>query len=281
MFSSMGTKALGLVCQHQIEVAVDDDSVHLLSIDSSLSKPDGKDALSAVLVALSQLENLVSVQVAGYHTECTSDLPCTLESFQILTQGLSPTTKLVFKQVRFEANDSSGGGGFAEALLDTKYALLELERCQFACEGKCITQHNGQSPFRLVVKESFPCELDKLLFGIRNGSLSHLSICDIKLGSAKEFESMMAIYNAAMNLNWKVIFRGKDHGGIEATEAREKILIFTNVKVHSYSMNQLVEMDDDVLATIFMVSCIASIFLFCFFVFIATSLFPTFPRSLV
>jgi hypothetical protein len=250
MFSSMGTKALGLVHQHQIEVAVDDDSVRLLSVDSG-SKPDGKDALSAVLVALSQLENLVSVQVAGYHTECTSDLPCTLESFQLLTQGLSPTTKLVFKQVRFEANDSSGGGGFAEALLDTKHALLELERCQFACEGKCITQHNGQSPFRLVVKGSFPCELDKLLFGIRNGSLSHLSICDIKLGSGKESESMMAIYNAAMNLNWKVIFRGKDHGGIEATQAREETLIFANVKVHSYSMNQLVEMDDDVLATIF------------------------------
>jgi hypothetical protein len=92
---------------------------------------------------------------------------------------------------------------------------------------------------------------------------------------------MTAIYNAAMNLNWEVIFRGKDHGGIEASEAREKTLIFANVKVHSYSMNQLVEMDDDVLATIFKVSCIAAIFLFCFFVFIATSLFPTFPRSLI
>ncbi len=116
MFSSMGTKALGLVYQHQIEVVVDDVSVHLLSIDSG-SKPDGKDALSAVLVALSQLENLVSVQVAGYHTECASDLPCTLESFQILTQALSPTTKLAFKFVRFESNDSSRDGGFARRSL--------------------------------------------------------------------------------------------------------------------------------------------------------------------
>jgi hypothetical protein len=103
------------------------------------------------------------------------------------------------KTSSFESNDSSGGGGFAKALLDTKHALLELEGCEFACKGKSITQQNGQSPFRLVVKESFPCELDKLLFGIRNDILSHLSICSLQLGIAKEFEPMMAIYNAAFS----------------------------------------------------------------------------------
>jgi hypothetical protein len=33
---------------------------------------------------------------------------------------------------------------------------------------------------------------------------------------------MMAIYNAAVNLKWKVIFRGKE--GVEATETSEKNL---------------------------------------------------------